>query len=55
MEVQGVDQQLVLRVAGNRNANVLVVMAAQQAAVQKYNNALYCLEQALALDPDHMR
>jgi hypothetical protein len=51
----GVDPGLVTRVAANQNANVLVVIAAQQAAAQRYSGALYCLGKALELDPANVR
>lgn len=37
------------------NADILVVMGAKHAALQRYNEALYCLHRALQLDPNNVR
>jgi hypothetical protein len=42
-------------VAGSEDANVLVVLGAQQSAMQRYGDALYCLEKAVRLEPGHTR
>lgn len=37
------------------NADILVVMGAKHAALQRYSEALYCLHRALQLDPQNVR
>ncbi len=50
-----VDATLVVRAQATDNAAVLVVMAAQQSARQRYWEALYCLDRAVQLDPNNTR
>jgi len=49
--VTGVDPGLQVRVAAAGNADVLVAMAARESAMQRYGDALYCLQEAIKLDP----
>jgi tetratricopeptide (TPR) repeat protein len=44
-----------VQVAGERNADVLVILGAQHSAQKRYREALYCLDRALQLDPGHVR
>ncbi len=41
--------------AGERSADVLVILGAQNSAQKRYREALYCLDRALQLDPAHVR
>jgi len=45
-----VDPAVAAQAAAIENANVLVVMAAKQAAGQRYNEALHMLHRAIQLD-----
>eukprot|EP00882_Tetradesmus_deserticola_P030366 GHRQ01034087.1.p2 GENE.GHRQ01034087.1~~GHRQ01034087.1.p2 ORF type:complete len:149 (+),score=35.56 GHRQ01034087.1:207-653(+) len=51
----GVDPAVAAQAAAVDNADILVVMGAKHAALQRYNEALYCLHRALMLDPQHAR
>ena len=48
-----VDAALEARVAAAGGADVLVAMAAREAALHRYGAALFCLERAVALDPSN--
>jgi Tetratricopeptide repeat len=51
----GVDPSVAAVAATTDSADVLVVMAAKHAALQRHADALYCLGRALELQPDHAR
>jgi hypothetical protein len=51
----GVDPGVATQAATIDNADILVVMGAKHAALQRYNEALYCLHRALSLDPQNAR
>jgi hypothetical protein len=51
----GVDPAVATQAAAVDNADILVVMGAKHAALQRYNEALYCLNRALTLDPHDAR
>ncbi|KAF6264498.1 hypothetical protein COO60DRAFT_128154 [Scenedesmus sp. NREL 46B-D3] len=51
----GVDPGVAAQAAAVDSADILVVMGAKHAALQRYNEALYCLHRALTLDPQHAR
>lgn len=51
----GVDPGVATQAAAVDNADILVVMGAKHAALQRYNEALYCLHRALSLDPGNAR
>jgi hypothetical protein len=51
----GVDPAVATQAAAVDNAGILVVMGAKHAALQRYNEALYCLNRALTLDPHNAR
>ncbi|GFH16854.1 TPR_REGION domain-containing protein, partial [Haematococcus lacustris] len=46
---------LVQQVSREGSADVLVIMGAQHSAQRRYGPALYCLDRALQLQPDHVR
>lgn len=50
-----VDPTVVAQAAAMDNADVLVVMGAKHAALQRYNEAMHCLQRALQLQPDNAR
>jgi tetratricopeptide (TPR) repeat protein len=50
-----IDPAVVAQAAAMDNADVLVVMGAKHAALQRYNEAMYCLERALQLNPNNAR
>lgn len=50
-----IDPAVVAQAAAMDNADVLVVMGAKHAALQRYNEAMYCLQRALQLNPDNAR
>jgi hypothetical protein len=50
-----VDPGVVAQVAAMDNADVLVVMGAKHAALQRYSEARHCLARALQLDPNNAR
>lgn len=49
------DPAVVAQAAAMDNADVLVVMGAKHAALQRYNEAMHCLQRALQLNPDNAR
>lgn len=50
-----IDPAVVAQAAAMDNADVLVVMGAKHAALQRYNEAMYCLQRALQLNPNNAR
>lgn len=50
-----VDPAVTTQAAAVDNADILVVMGAKHAALQRYNEALHCLHRALQLDPKNAR
>lgn len=51
----GVDPAAAAQAAAMDNPSILVVMGAKHAALQRYSEALYCLQRALQLDPGNAR
>jgi hypothetical protein len=49
------DPSVVAQAAAIDNADVLVVMGAKHAALQRYNEAMHCLQRALQLNPNSAR
>lgn len=50
-----IDPAVVAQAAAMDNADVLVVMGAKHAALQRYNEAMHCLQRALLLNPNNAR